>query len=513
MDLAKLSNTPASPHGEAGWTAWQQRRRHFFVLTAAGKPVYSRHGDEQALAGFMAVIQALLSVMSDQGDVIHSISVGTSSIEFLLRGQLYLVAVSSRGEAQLALRRQLELLYQSILMVATGGIERLLTRSPGYDVQQLLAGAKPSMNALISGYGDCPGWMMASVEPAPTAAADRQRVTAALQDAVQACECLYGVLLVAGRVVAVERGAAAPALNVFDLLLLINFSSSNESLRHNETFVPVCLPNFQPNAFVHAYVNCLDQAGEQQQQQQDAASIPQQQQQSQHQFYGGNASSSRGQGTFLLLLSGSADAFHKLSAAQHSFVAAVTSGPDGGVLARVQAAAVQPRRGRVRVEALPAPLGGSLGSTPLWHALIRYPQRHQHITLAYPQQLFAARSQVKQLVRSYCRLYCAAYGQLLQANAMAIAAGPFGSGSSGTGGSSSSSQSHAATVAAAGKAHKLLWVTSQRWVTGVLVDRDVEVYATFDPLTEKDVGLKMAETLKRLFGDRARRQDLLVPGL
>jgi hypothetical protein len=69
----------------------------------------------------MAVIQALLSVMSDQGDVIHSISVGTSSIEFLLRGQLYLVAVSSRGEAQLALRRQLELLYQSILMVATGG--------------------------------------------------------------------------------------------------------------------------------------------------------------------------------------------------------------------------------------------------------------------------------------------------------------------------------------------------------------------------------------------------------
>jgi hypothetical protein len=45
------SNTPASPHGEAGWAAWQQRRRHFFVLTAAGKPVYSRHGDEQALAG------------------------------------------------------------------------------------------------------------------------------------------------------------------------------------------------------------------------------------------------------------------------------------------------------------------------------------------------------------------------------------------------------------------------------------------------------------------------------
>jgi len=121
--------------------------------------------------------------------------------------------------------------------------------------------------------------------------------------------------------------------------------------------------------------------------------------------------------------------------------------------------------------------------------------------------------QVKQLVRSYCRLYCTAYGQLLEANAMATAAGPFGSGSSSssTGGAGTS---HAATAAAAaGKAHKLMWVTSQRWVTGVLVDRDVEVYVTFDPLTEKDLGLKMAETLKRLFGDKARRQDLLVPGL
>lgn len=36
-------------------------------------------------------------------------------------------------------------------LVVSAGIERLLTRSPGYDVQQLLAGAKPSMNALISG--------------------------------------------------------------------------------------------------------------------------------------------------------------------------------------------------------------------------------------------------------------------------------------------------------------------------------------------------------------------------
>lgn len=112
--------------------------------------------------------------------------------------------------------------------------------------------------------------------------------------------------------------------------------------RHNETFVPVCLPNFQPNAFVHAYVNCLDDAAQQQQQQPHA----------------NGSRGGQGRGTFLLLLSGSADAFHKLSAAQQGFVAAVTS---SCVLTRVQAAAVQPGCGRVRVEALPAPLGECSG--------------------------------------------------------------------------------------------------------------------------------------------------------
>lgn len=63
------------------------------------------------------------------------------------------------------------------------------------------------------------------------------------------------------------------------------------------------------------------------------------------------------------------------------------------------------------------------------------------------------------------------------------------------------------------RSHKLVWVSSERWVTGVIVDREVEVYVTFDPLTEKDVGLKLAESLRRLFADKARQQELLVPGL
>lgn len=201
--------------------------------------------------------------------------------------------------------------------------------------------------------------------------------------------------------------------------------------------------------------------------------------------------------------------------------------------------------------------GGGLGSTPLWHAVIYYPQRHQHIMLGYPEELFPQRSQRKQLVCSYCRLFCAAHGAVLEAEAQGIRSsgtwlgpaissntgGPSsssgGGGSSGgtssvmnaagsiasiVGAGSASVGSGAAAVAAAAAAYvlphggghprsnKLVWVTSQRWVTGVVPDRDVEVYATFDPLTDKELGLKYVEQLKKFFGDKLKQQELLVPG-
>lgn len=198
------------------------------------------------------------------------------------------------------------------------------------------------------------------------------------------------------------------------------------------------------------------------------------------------------------------------------------------------------------------PAGGSFGTTPLWHAVVRYPQRRQHITLNYPQELFTHRKQRKQLVRSYCRLFAAAYAPLLEAathgSKSSSGAGPgvtsqpggprSGSGPAGGTSSATSAASSIASIVGAGsvgsgaaaaaaaaaayvlpyatgqpRSNRLVWVTTNRWVTGVIVDRDVEVYVTFDPLTEKEVGLKLVEQLRRHYGDKTLQQELLVPGL
>lgn len=56
------------------------REKHVFVLSHAGKPIFTRHGDEQRLAPLMGVIQAIISFSQstpgETDDCIRSITAG-----------------------------------------------------------------------------------------------------------------------------------------------------------------------------------------------------------------------------------------------------------------------------------------------------------------------------------------------------------------------------------------------------------------------------------------------------
>ncbi|VDL91039.1 unnamed protein product [Schistocephalus solidus] len=66
---------------------------HVFVLSDAGKPIYSRYGDETKLAHLMGVMQALVSVASQDGDELRTIITEERKIVFRTCGHLILVAV------------------------------------------------------------------------------------------------------------------------------------------------------------------------------------------------------------------------------------------------------------------------------------------------------------------------------------------------------------------------------------------------------------------------------------
>ena len=52
---------------------WRGQSKHVLILSNAGKPIWTLHGDENALAGLMAVVQALVSFVHDRGDTMQAI--------------------------------------------------------------------------------------------------------------------------------------------------------------------------------------------------------------------------------------------------------------------------------------------------------------------------------------------------------------------------------------------------------------------------------------------------------
>lgn len=45
-------------------TEFYKIRKHFLIMSEAGKPIYTRYGDEEVLAPFFATISAIMHKMS-----------------------------------------------------------------------------------------------------------------------------------------------------------------------------------------------------------------------------------------------------------------------------------------------------------------------------------------------------------------------------------------------------------------------------------------------------------------
>lgn len=62
--------------------AWRSHRKHVFVLSEAGKPIYTRYGTEEALSSTMGVMMALVSFVEAEKNIIRSIHAGQDILWF-----------------------------------------------------------------------------------------------------------------------------------------------------------------------------------------------------------------------------------------------------------------------------------------------------------------------------------------------------------------------------------------------------------------------------------------------
>lgn len=79
---------PGKRHGneDDASISWRKRKKHFFVLSHSGKPIYSRYGDEHKLAGFSATLQAIISFVENGGDRVNLVRAGKHQVSrFVLK--------------------------------------------------------------------------------------------------------------------------------------------------------------------------------------------------------------------------------------------------------------------------------------------------------------------------------------------------------------------------------------------------------------------------------------------
>ncbi|KAK1286403.1 hypothetical protein QJS10_CPB20g00940 [Acorus calamus] len=414
--------------------SWRKRKKHFFVLSNSGKPIYSRYGDEHKLAGFSATLQAIISFVENSGDRIKFVRAGKHQVVFLVKGPIYLVCISCTEEPYEALRGQLELIYGQMLLILTKSVNRCFEKNPKYDMTSLLGGTEVVFSSLIHSFSWNPATFLHAYTCLPLAYSTRQAAGAILQDVADS-GVLFAILMCKHKVVSLV-GAQKASLHPDDMLLLANFVLSSESFRTSESFSPICLPKYNPMAFLYAYVNYFDDD------------------------------------MYLILLTTSSDSFYHLkdcrirvekvlvksnvlSEVQRSML-------DGGlhveelpVDSSVSSGTLSPHLGQDRLapDGFRPPPVGIGGPAGLWHFIYRSIYLDQYVSSEFSSPINRSRQQ-KRLYRAYQKLYASMHDR-------------------DTG------------------AHKTQFRKDENYVLLCWITQDFELYAAFDPLADKASAIKI----------------------
>lgn len=242
---------------EALLVDWKAKLKHFFILSASGKPVYSRHGDDQLISHYIGVAQTLISFHQGSKDSLRGFTAGGTRFVILSKGPLNLVAISKLPESDAQLRTQLESLYMQILSTLTlPSMERMFSNRPSTDLRRPLQGTEVLLDGLADGFTrGSPSTLLSALECLRLRKTHRKVINETLLN-VRSPNLLYGLIVGAGRLVSVVR-PKKHSLHPGDLHLIFNmlFEAGSVKAGGGENWIPVCLPGFNNTGFLYMYVS------------------------------------------------------------------------------------------------------------------------------------------------------------------------------------------------------------------------------------------------------------------
>ena len=239
---------------------WKAKRKHFLILTSAGKPVYNRHGDDNLISSYIGVIQTIISFYEGAQDQLKGFTAGGSRFVIMSQGPLYLVAISRLRENDNQLRLQLEALYMQILSTLTlPTLNHLFSNRPSTDLRRPLRGTEPLLSALADEFTrGSSSALLSALECLKLRKSHRQAINSTMLQS-RCDSLLYGMIVARGRLVSVIR-PRRHSLHPSDLQLIFNmlFEADGIKAGGGENWIPLCLPGFNKNGYLYMYVSWVE---------------------------------------------------------------------------------------------------------------------------------------------------------------------------------------------------------------------------------------------------------------
>ncbi|KAK0731577.1 trafficking protein Mon1-domain-containing protein [Lasiosphaeris hirsuta] len=252
--------TAEGANDEQRLSLWKSKMKHYMILSSAGKPIYSRHGDLSLVNSFMGIIQTIISFYEGASTPLLGFTAGNARFVIATEGPLYFVAISRLGESDAQLRGQLEALYMQILSTLTlPTLKNIFVHRPSTDLRKPLEGTESLLSSLADSFSKgSPSALLGALECLKLRKSQRNSINNTFLK-MRCDKLLYGLIVAGGKLVSVIR-PRKHSLHPSDLQLIFNmlFESGGIRAGGGENWVPLCLPAFNNRGYLYMYVSFFD---------------------------------------------------------------------------------------------------------------------------------------------------------------------------------------------------------------------------------------------------------------
>ena len=230
------------------------KKRHYLIMSDGGKPVYSRYGDPIENNSIFATLSAMITkyTIFNSNDTdkenLNVITNNKNKIVFLKKGQLIFIALSKKNDCTSLLFSQLEYLYFQLMSILTISFYSKLEDNPskcsstmgGTEnlFEQMIQYTSKSFPALFNSYQVFNYFEF------------REKLNK-LSEEFRG-DALYCIIMTPYEIISLSRSNQIDVVPS-DLVLIQNLIYSQEMLRTQESYVPICLPGISEQGYIQFY--------------------------------------------------------------------------------------------------------------------------------------------------------------------------------------------------------------------------------------------------------------------